>query len=768
MELNLLNLLLVLFVAWGAGLLTSRLGYPAVLGELLVGILLGPPLLGLLDGGEALAVLAEIGVLLMMLYVGMEIDPAELGRASKGGILVAIGGFITPFVLCYLLVVYWAEMTPIAGVFVGVGAGVTSLITKSRILVDLRLLDTRIAHVMMAGALITDTMALVIFAAVIGIVEGGTGSAVELAAVAGKAVAYFAAAAFFGLKVLPSLMRRVGDMKALSGPTVFMALMLVMLVYAEVANLAGMHGILGAFLAGLFLRESVLGRTLSQELMHRVRDVSIGFLAPIFFVTAGFGVTLDVLRTDLGLLIGLIGLATVGKIIGTALFYLPTGYGWREGMVLGLGMNGRGAVEIILAQIALSIGLITTEVFSVLVFLAIATTALDPIALKWGVAWLRTRGELARSDEERHGILVVGADPAARQLARVLARGEGTRVTLLDANPEHVQIARREGLQAFHGNALDERDLAEAGAVHVRHLIAVTPNGEVNALVAQLGRAVFAIPEIHVMRANADATTQTALLRHLDATTLFGGPVRLGEWAYLVGQDRMRIQTIPLDDAERPKALFQRLQSEGALPIAVSRDGGHLPFHDGLVLQAGDQVVTLQALTSSEPPSDHIDDLVERATILDLTGPMSVADFMKRASRVLEPVVGLKPEAFMERMLSREAESSTVVLPGLAIPHLRVEGEGVLELLVARCREGIIFPGTGVDVVAVFTLVTSVDQRHMHLRALAAIAHLAQQPDFESRWLQAVDTEALRGLMTRADRRREPGLEPANNQPSPP
>ncbi|NNF58355.1 MAG: cation:proton antiporter, partial [Rhodothermaceae bacterium] len=397
MELDLLNLLIVLFVAWGAGLLASRLGYPAVLGELLVGILLGPPLLGLLHGGEALAVLAEVGLLLMMLYIGMEIDPAELGRASKGGILAALGGFITPFVLCYLLVVYGAGLTPLAGVFVGVAAGVTSLATKSRILVDLQLLDTRVAHVMMAGALIADTLALVVFAGVIGVAEAGTISATELVIVAVKALAYFAVAAAFGLKVLPVVMRRIADLKAVGGPALFMALMLVMLLYAETAHLVGMHGILGAFLAGLFLRESVLGRTLSQELMHRVRDVSIGFLAPVFFVTAGFAVSLDVFRTDLALLIGLVGLATLGKVIGTALFYLPTGHGWREGTVIGFGMNGRGAVEIIVAQIALTMGLITAEVFSILVVMAMATTALVPLTLKWGVAWLRKRGELARS-----------------------------------------------------------------------------------------------------------------------------------------------------------------------------------------------------------------------------------------------------------------------------------------------------------------------------------------------------------------------------------
>ncbi|NNF59016.1 MAG: PTS sugar transporter subunit IIA, partial [Rhodothermaceae bacterium] len=282
----------------------------------------------------------------------------------------------------------------------------------------------------------------------------------------------------------------------------------------------------------------------------------------------------------------------------------------------------------------------------------------------------------------------------------------------------------------------------------------ITPNGEVNALAAQLGRTVFAIPDIHVLRETADVAAHSALLGHLNATTLFGGPVALGEWAYLAGQDRMQIHTTVLDASQRPSALFQRLRREGALPVAVRREGGVMPFHDGLNLLPGDRVVALQALTAAEPPHDQFDALVEHAPILDLDGPLGVADFVKQVARVLAPSVGLTPEAFMEQMLSREAESSTVILPGLAIPHLRMEGENVFALLIGRCREGIRFPGGEEPVVAAFTLVTSEDQRHVHLRALAAIAHLAQQPGFEARWLQAPDAEALRDLLLRTERRR--------------
>ncbi len=149
--------------------------------------------------------------------------------------------------------------------------------------------------------------------------------------------------------------------------------------FAELAELAGLHSILGAFMAGLFIRDGVFNRQISKEINDIFHDVSIGFFAPIFFVSAGFNVTLDIFQTDLLMLIAVTVVAMVGKIGGTALFYLPSGYGWREGITVGTGMNGRGAVEIIIAGIGLELGIISAEIFSILVFMAIFTTLTVPL-----------------------------------------------------------------------------------------------------------------------------------------------------------------------------------------------------------------------------------------------------------------------------------------------------------------------------------------------------------------------------------------------------
>jgi Kef-type K+ transport system membrane component KefB/mannitol/fructose-specific phosphotransferase system IIA component (Ntr-type) len=754
MAFSILNLLFVLLAAWLAGRLATRLGYPSVLGELLAGILLGPPLLGWLHGGEALGVLAEVGILLMMLYIGMEIDPGELKKASGGGLLAALGGFITPFVLCYVAVT-WAGGSAMAGVFVGMAAGVTSLATKSRILVDLKLLDTRIAHVMMAGALIADTLSLILFAGIIGVAEAGSLNWSELGQIGVQALGFFAVATLLGLKVFPVLGRHLLTNDTLGRTGRFTLVLLIALAFAEMAELVGLHGILGAFLAGLFLREPMLGRTGAKEMMHLVRDASLGFLAPVFFVTAGFAVSLDVFQTDLVLLITIVGLATTGKIVGTMLFYLPTGHGWREGLTLGAGMNGRGAVEIIVAQIGLSMGLISQEVFSILVFMAIATTATVPLFLKWGVGWLRRRGELVRSETQRSGALILGAGPTARALAKVLARSQP--VWLVDRSAEHCTRAEADGLNVVQGNALDEEVLSRAHAAQAQHFIALTDNAEVNALAARLAKEVFLVPEVHVIH-KGDTEGHRALLDHIGGTTLFAGPIALSDWDYRIDHDHTDRMGIPIGHRAVPEQLFSRLQKDhGTLPLAVRREATYLPFHSGTRLLPSDRLIALHLPDEPRSPVyDRFDRLVARCPVLDLDPPLTAEAFFALAAEALAPRVEMTPDALAAAFTDREALSSTVLLPGLAIPHVTVEGTGRFELLMARCRHGIAFPGQPERVHAVFVLVSSRDERTFHLRALAAIAKIVQWSDFERDWLLATDAEALRNLVLRSARRRLP------------
>lgn len=597
---DLLPLAWVLLAAWVSGWLATRLGYPAVLGELLAGIVLGPPLLGLLSDGAGLAVIGELGIILMMLYIGTEIDLEDLRRASRAGLLAAIGGFIVPFgfgVVTTLLFGYSGT----AAVFVGAAVGVTSLATKSRILADLRLFDTRIAYVLVAGALLSDTATLVIFAGVLSIAEGGNGAG-QTALVAIDAVLFFAVIAAAGL-----LVRRLGtwvrERFGLDGLGFGTGVLIVGgLLGAALAEVFGLHAILGSFVAGMILRQGVLHQRTARRSAELLERISIGILAPVFFVTAGFAISLPAARDNAGFLVAVLAVATLGKVLGTAVFYLPTGHGWREGLVVGGAMNGRGAVEIIVAGIGLERGLIGPEVFTVLVLMAILTTAAVPVMLKVGVEWLRSRNELVDAGGTRRGVTIVGAGAVARAYGTALAQHRD--VWLVDANAGRVHAARREGLQAIVGDAMTPEALRRARADEAGVLLALTPNIEVNLLVAELAREEFSIRDVHVFAGREPREGSSSLLERIGAHPLFTRPIDVERWSGWIEEGEAVVTALVVTDEDQATDLAARLSSgHSGTPLAVLRADDAIPYPLVDRLRLGDRVIVLVRTDAARHPS---------------------------------------------------------------------------------------------------------------------------------------------------------------------
>ncbi|ELZ12168.1 sodium/hydrogen exchanger [Halovivax asiaticus JCM 14624] len=396
-SIDILSLLLVLTVAWVFGAVAERFGYPTMMGELFAGIAFGPPLLGLLEPSTLLSVFAEFGVFLLMVYVGMEVDLRELFKLGPPSLLIAFGAFVVPFGLGYGAGV-WLGVSTGAALFLGLAMAATSLATKSRILADLDLLDTRIANVLLGGALASDVGVLVVFAGVDSYVTAGTLDPVEVVAILGKALGFFVVTLLLGYLFLPrawalieTLRERYGFVDQTTGLTFAL---LVSLLFAQLATLADLHMIIGGFVAGMFLRQSDVEPGLHEHIHTVIYTLAMGVFAPVFFVTVGFDITFDVFADSFGILVVLVAIAFLGKILGSWLFALPTSLTSREGLVIGFGMNGRGTVEIIIASVALSAGVIDTELFSILVFIAIFTTALVPVTVTWGVRMLERADEL--------------------------------------------------------------------------------------------------------------------------------------------------------------------------------------------------------------------------------------------------------------------------------------------------------------------------------------------------------------------------------------
>ncbi|WP_169578107.1 cation:proton antiporter [Salinimicrobium xinjiangense] len=592
-EFNILNLLIILVGAWVGGAAAKRMGYPAILGELVIGIILGPALLGLLETSEMISVLAEVGIILLMVYIGMEINFRDLGKASWPGLLAAIGGFIVPFALGYYTIIYFGG-TQMAAIFVAIAVGVTSLATKSRILVDLKLLNTRIAYVLMAGALISDTLALIIFAGMMSFVDAGNIDTLGIIWVAGKAILFFILTALAGIYLLPLLGKLLSRGKIKDRTLHFTLILIIVFGFAELAELAGLHSILGAFMAGLFIRDGVFNRQISKEINDIFHDVSIGFLAPIFFVSAGFNVTLEIFQTDLLMLIAVTVVAMVGKIGGTALFYLPSGYGWREGITVGTGMNGRGAVEIIIAGIGLEMGIISPEIFSILVFMAIFTTLTVPLFLTWTTNWLRNRGELIHQ-ESRKGFLILGANPLGIYLAKHLK--EENEVTIVDSNRDMIDLVKKEGLEGILGNILKEETMEKAKAIDKGTFIALTANSEINLLAAQLANDSFYVPNKIILMDPKESGAGVDMLDRIDASSMFATKTKLDPWTYKISQGQVEEKVVTIEEelSTRKWVKDQKELEKDILPLLIVNPEGHKrPFHYHDNISPGEKIIYLQ------------------------------------------------------------------------------------------------------------------------------------------------------------------------------
>jgi mannitol/fructose-specific phosphotransferase system IIA component (Ntr-type) len=598
----------------------------------------------------------------------------------------------------------------------------------------------------MAGALISDTLALIAFAAIMGVVDVGTVDVADLSLVTLKALLFFGVTVTVGYKAFPWLGRRMAEAGLTNRTFHFTLVLLIAVTFAQLAEVAGLHGILGAFVAGLFIRDNVLGRSLARDLTSSVREASLGLLAPIFFVTAGFEVSFRIfVGSDLWLLLAIVGVSVVGKILGTVLFYLPTGHGWREGLTVGMGMNGRGAVEIIVAGIGLERGLISQEIFSILVFMAIFTTASVPIMLKWGTDWLKARGELVRSGAERQGTVIVGAGPLGRLLAKHLSTPGPVR--LIDSNPDRCRLAEEAGLRAYCGNALQEQDLSEAGAAEAGSLVALTTNPAVNALVARMATETFGIRDVYVVQVTPEELNRDGALQHLRASILFGGPLAREEWEHRVALDAYSAFEQEVEDETTGAAFRDALENGGQyLPLLVRHGESASPFHTASRLRPRDRVVILRPEGARRRGSESFRQIVRTCRILDLDEPLTAEEFFVLAAAQLTSD-GEQRTLLLEALKSRESLGSTVLARGLAIPHVTAPVPGIAPLLVARSRSGISFPGVAEPVHAVFTLVRVPGGAGSDLQTLAAIAQVASRSDFRARWREAADTEELRDFI---------------------
>ena len=381
-----------------AGELVERLGQPAVLGELLFGVLVGNlalfggPDLRHLAASETLTVLAELGAVLLLFHVGLESSPAEMLRVGARAGIVAVVGVVTPMLLGFGV---GALLRPddswMVHAFLGAMLSATSVGITARVLKDTDTLRTQFARIILGAAVIDDVLGLVVLAVISGVITAAaTGTTLSIAAVAVillKAVAFLVGALAIGSLISPRLFRGA---LALQSRGVVLALSLgLCFALSYVALLAGLAPIVGAFAAGLVLEEVHFERhrERGEPPLHESLEPLIALLVPVFFVRMGMLVDLQSFATlsVLGFAVLLTLAAMVGKL--ACGFVAPEGV---SRLTLGLGMMPRGEVGLIFAAIGSQLVLsgrpvIDASAYAAAIFMVMATTMLTPPLMLWSI-----------------------------------------------------------------------------------------------------------------------------------------------------------------------------------------------------------------------------------------------------------------------------------------------------------------------------------------------------------------------------------------------
>ncbi len=370
----LFHLLVVLLFAKLAAEGAERLGVPAVVGEILAGVLIGPSALGLVPGDDVVRILGEIGVILLLLEVGLEMDIAELASVGRAAVMVATIGVIAPFALGDGVGLLFG-MSGKEALFVGAALTATSVGITARVFGDLKVLATVEARTVLGAAVADDVIGLVILTVVVRLVTAGSVSVIDVGQVIAVALVFLVGATMIGLWVAPPTFHWV-DRHARSAGTLVPLALVFTLALAELANVAKLAPIVGAFVAGVVLSRSQVSERVRREL------TPVGHLfIPVFFLQ--IGIDADISQFARPPVLALAGVLLVVAVIGKLVS--PIGmFGSRGDRVLvGLAMIPRGEVGLIFATIGLQQHVFGENIYASVLLVVLATTLLTPPLLRW-------------------------------------------------------------------------------------------------------------------------------------------------------------------------------------------------------------------------------------------------------------------------------------------------------------------------------------------------------------------------------------------------
>ena len=372
-----LPLPLALLIIFGSAKLLAelceRVGQPGIVGEILAGALVGPSVLGWISPNETLKALSDLGVMFLLFGVGLEVKASELLKVGGKATVVATIGVIVPFFTGWGILAAWGA-PQIESIFVGAAMVATSVGITASVLSARGVLHEVASKVILAAAVIDDVLGLIVLAVVSSLARGRV-NLWEIALVASLATAFTVVMAIWGTTAVKRVLPIFGS-RARADEAEFHIALVFLFAMALLAQYTGVAAIVGAFLAGLALSDSSDARM--RTLTRGVSELLVPFFLAGIGLHLNFGVFRS--RSTIALALLILAAAVVTKLVGCGLGAISLG--WQNVLKIGLGMVPRGEVGMVVAQLGLGMAVISTEVYSVVVFMAVATTLLTPLLLK--------------------------------------------------------------------------------------------------------------------------------------------------------------------------------------------------------------------------------------------------------------------------------------------------------------------------------------------------------------------------------------------------
>ncbi|MFI5010822.1 MAG: cation:proton antiporter [Hyphomicrobiales bacterium] len=445
------QIVVLLIVGRALGELMQRVGQPAVIGQLLAGILVGASVLGAISPDAERALfphspaqrsmidgVGQLGVLMLLLLTGMETDLELVAKVKRAAVSVSISGIAAPFLCGFLTGEFLLpdsllpspERRLATALFLGTALSISSIKIVAMVVREMSFMRRDLGQVIVASAIIDDSIGWIIVAITLSLATRGRVDTASLGKSIGGTAIFLLASLTIGRPVVHAIIRWANDSLKSELP-VITVILVIMGVMALATHLIGVHTVLGAFVAGVLIGESPI---LTRHIEGQLRGLITALFMPIFFALAGLNTDITILKDPQLLLITLclILIASIGKFGGAFLGGKLGGLTRRESLALGIAMNARGSTEVIIASVGLSIGALNPDLYTMIVAMAVATTMVMPPTLRWALARLPIRPEekqrLEREEFEAKGfvanferILLTIDDSASGQLAARLA-----------------------------------------------------------------------------------------------------------------------------------------------------------------------------------------------------------------------------------------------------------------------------------------------------------------------------------------------------------